>query len=310
MAVGLALLAALVYGDHVLSGGFLWDDWENADTTHRGGQPGFLGPFDLRQAAYRPLLALLLPLPHLAFGVHPAPHLALGLLLAVAASAAFFALLRAAGAPRTYATAAAALALLFPWSASTRLWATASVNMVALVLLFAAGAIALRALAGGEPRRRVALTAAMYALAVLTYEAVAGLVLLLPLLYALRTPWRTALARWRVEAVAAGGAAVWVALATTKPERGPDGALGHAADMARDGGSCWARARAMGRGAACRRDRGRGAAIAARRSVRRRAARPALCGGRRRLAGSCSGGCRSCPARRSTCRARPGSTTA
>src|SRR3954471_86727 len=125
VAVGLALLAALVYGDHVVRGGFMWDDWENAGTTRYRYEPGFLGPLDLRQAAYRPVLQLLIPLPHLLFGTHAAPHLALPLLRAVCACAAFHALLRGLGVPRAYATAAAALALVFPWSDSTRLWATA-----------------------------------------------------------------------------------------------------------------------------------------------------------------------------------------
>src|SRR3712207_2666165 len=89
-AAGLGLLAALVYGDHVFSGGFLWDDWENWDTTHDPGRAGFLGPFDLRQAAYRPVLQLLLPLPHALFGANAALHLALALVLCVAAAAAFF----------------------------------------------------------------------------------------------------------------------------------------------------------------------------------------------------------------------------
>src|SRR5919202_7092860 len=134
VAGGLGLLAALVYGDHVASGGFAWDDWENGDKASHPGQPGFLGPFDLRQAAYRPALQLLLPLPHLVFGAHPAPQLALALAVAVAASAAFHALLRALGASRPFATAAAALALVFPWADATRLWATASINLVAVVL--------------------------------------------------------------------------------------------------------------------------------------------------------------------------------
>src|SRR3954447_4003486 len=120
VAVGLALLAALVYGDHVVRGGFMWDDWENAGTTRFRYEPGFLGPFDLRQAAYRPVLQLLIPLPHLVFGENPLPHLALGLLVAVAAGAAFHALLRTLGVPRPYALAAAALALVFPWSDSTK----------------------------------------------------------------------------------------------------------------------------------------------------------------------------------------------
>src|SRR3954447_16431484 len=120
VALGLALLAGLLYGDHVVRGGFLWDDWENAGTTRFGGGSDFLGPFDLRQAAYRPVLQLLLPLPHLAFGAHPALHLGLALALAVGAAAAFHALLRGAGVPRGFAIAAATLALLFPWSSSTR----------------------------------------------------------------------------------------------------------------------------------------------------------------------------------------------
>jgi hypothetical protein len=235
-AAGLALVAALVYGDHVVHGGFLWDDWENAGTTRFGGGSGFLGPFDLRQAAYRPVLQLLLPLPHLVFGAHPAGHLALALVLATAASAAFYALLRAAGAAPPFAIAAAALALLFPWSSSTRLWATASVNLVAIVLLLGAAAISLRALAREDGRGRSALlTAAMCAAAILTYEAVAGLLLLLPVLYRLRAPWRDALRRWRAEALAGGAAAAWVALATTKPESGGGTALEHGVAIAKQG---------------------------------------------------------------------------
>jgi hypothetical protein len=242
-ALGLALLAALLYGDHVVRGGFVWDDWENAGTTRFGGGHDFIGPFDLRQAAYRPVLQLLLPLPHLVFGAHPAPHLALALLLAVGAAAAFHALLRALGAPPAVALSAAALTLAFPWSSSTRLWATASLNLVAVMLVLAAGTISLRAVAqrhaggGGNTAwgSRAALTAALCAAGVLTYEAVAGLVLLLPLLYRVHAPWRAALARWRPEALAAAGAAVWVALATTKPEHAGGTALDHAAAIARDG---------------------------------------------------------------------------
>jgi hypothetical protein len=211
VAIGLALLAALVYGDHVVRGGFLWDDWENAGTTRYRYEPGFLGPFDLRQAAYRPVLQLLIPLPHLLLGANPAGHLALALALAVLACAAFHALLRALGVPSAHAIAAAALALVFPWSDSTRLWATASLNLVGVALVMGAAAIALRALArpGGDPRARVALTAAMLAAGILTYEAVAGLVLLLPLLYRCRVPWRRGLDRWRFELASHSPATRW-----------------------------------------------------------------------------------------------------
>src|SRR4051794_20728155 len=233
-AIGLALLVALVYGDHVFRGGLLWDDWENAATSHYHYEPGFLGPFDLRQAAYRPVLQLLLPLPHLLFGAAPAWHLALALVLAVAAATAFYALLRALATRREFALGAAALALVFPWSDSTRLWATASVNLVALVLFFSAATLSLR-----RPDERVRLTACLLAAAVLTYEAVAGLVLLLPLLYSLRMPWRAALRRWRVEAAAAGAAALLVALLTTKPA---GGGIEHALAIAAGGAELLGRA--------------------------------------------------------------------
>src|SRR4051794_23975673 len=159
-AIGLALLVALVYGDHVFRGGLLWDDWENAATSHYHYEQGFLGPFDLRQAAYRPVLQLLLPLPHLVFGSSAPWHLALALMLAVAAATAFYALLLALGAHREFALGAAALALVFPWSDSTRLWATASLNLVALVLFFTAATVAVR-----RPRERVRLTAFLLAAA-------------------------------------------------------------------------------------------------------------------------------------------------
>jgi hypothetical protein len=238
VSIGLALVAALVFGDHVVRGGFIWDDWENAGTTRYSYEPGFLGPFDLRQMAYRPVLQLLIPLPHLLFGSNPAPHLLLALAIAVGAGAAFHALLRACGAGRGFALAAALLALVFPWSTSTRLWATASLNLVAVALFCAAGALSLRALAGQSSGRRasVAITAAMLAAAVLTYEAVVGVVALLPLLYRLRAvSWRPVLRRWRWEALAAAAAALLVALATTKRESGGGAAFEHALTIARQG---------------------------------------------------------------------------
>lgn len=234
VALGLALLAALVFGDHVVRGGFMWDDWENAATTRYRYEPGFLGPLDLRQAAYRPVLQLLIPLTHLAFGPHPALHLAFGLLCAVAACAAFHSLLRAVGGSRAFAGAAAALALVFPWASSTRLWSTATLNMTAVALVLSAAAVALRA------RERRALAALLCAAGVLTYEAVAGVVLVLPLVYRLRMPWRAALARWRPQAIGGGAAALWVAIATTKPAGGA--VLAHARAMAGEGGTLTARA--------------------------------------------------------------------
>src|SRR3712207_3480650 len=82
-ALTLLALGTVVLGPYVVSGGFYFDDWENAATTRYAYQSGFLGPIDLRTLAYQPLLALLIPLTHGLLGTDPAPHLALALLLAV-----------------------------------------------------------------------------------------------------------------------------------------------------------------------------------------------------------------------------------
>ena len=94
----LAALGALAYGPHAAEGGFVSDDWENAATTADPPDGrGFLGPIDLRTFAYRPLLALVIPLPHLLFGDAAWAHLALAAALAVVAAVAVYALLRTLG---------------------------------------------------------------------------------------------------------------------------------------------------------------------------------------------------------------------
>lgn len=234
-ALALGVIAALVYGSHVAHGGLYWDDWRNAATA-RYSPDGFAGPFDLRLVAYRPLLGLTLPLPHVVFGPAPTPHLGVALALAVAVSACLYAALRELGLARPHAAAIGVLALVFPWSDSTRLWATGGINNLAVALLLG-GLLARLAGLRASGRRRGALRVAaptLYALSVLTYEATAVAALLSLPLYALRAGWRPALRWWRVDALAVVLATALVGAATTRELLSPRDQLAHAVEVGRD----------------------------------------------------------------------------
>jgi hypothetical protein len=113
-------------------------------------------------------------------------------------SFAGYALMRRVGLAPLHAGAIAALVLLFPWSDSTRLWAMASFNQIAVILWALGVLIALRGLRE-RGRRAVALHAAalvMYVLATLMYELAGGLVVISALFYLFRGTWRQAAVRW------------------------------------------------------------------------------------------------------------------
>ncbi len=240
---GLSGLAAAVYGPHIARGGFAWDDWENAATTALP-PAGFLGPFDLRQAAYEPGLSLVLPLPHLLFGLRPAWHLALAAVLAVAMSTCTFALLRRLGVPVLAAALVGALTLVFPWSDSVRLWATAGLNQIAVCLYFVAATLGLGSIESSRARgRRLGRwSLGLFVASALTYPITIVAVILTPALYRLRVSWGRA---WRAGALpaAAGVAAlVYVSLTTTKPAQPFDEQLGHGATIVEEWLSLLARA--------------------------------------------------------------------
>lgn len=225
----LTALAAVVYGKHVLHGGFAWDDWENAATTCFGYREAFVGPFDVRQAVYEPGLTAVLPIPHMVFGLRPAWHLGLAVLLGVAMSFCTFKLLRELEVPTVPAAVAGALSLVFPWSDSTRLWATAGVNQVAVCLYLAGATLGLRGLelegpaAVSTKRRGVALTAA----SVLTYPVTIFAVIAMPVLYRLRAPWNRAWRAGLAPALVGLGGLAYVSLATSKPIQPFDDQVAH-----------------------------------------------------------------------------------
>jgi hypothetical protein len=213
----LCVVAAAVFVPYVLRGGFYSDDWSNA---------ALYGPLTLAEGiadtadnlGARPLLAVLLPVPHELFGVAPAEHLGFGLALGVLTCLAFFAVLRELRIPTLPAAAMAALALVFPWSDSVRLWATASLNTVTVLLALIGMYAGLRS-ASMTGRRGVVVhgvAVVFFVLSVLMYEAAAGVMLLVGALYLGRTSRSRALWLWGVDVVAIGIALVYTAATIDK----------------------------------------------------------------------------------------------
>ena len=225
--LGLLGVGVAVYWPRVAHAGFAWDDWEKAaEATFWSA----FGPFDAREAAYQPGLAALLPLPHLAFGDHPSLHLALASVLGVAMAFCVYLVLRELAVPAPISAAISVLALLFPWSDSVRLWATAGASQVSVSLLLIGVALALRGLteptSSGSRSRRWSLVA--YVLSMLTYPVTPALVGASTLLYRLRVPWRRAWEWGRQDLVAAVLIGIYVRLATTKPAQSVGDQLDHA----------------------------------------------------------------------------------
>jgi hypothetical protein len=189
----------------------------------------------------KPILALLLPAPYAVLGTAPEPHLVLGLALAVLTAALLYGVLRVLGLDAVAATMIALLALLFPWSASTRLWATGAINNVAVCFYLGGVLVALRALRRpGTPGLRLHVAAsALLAASVLTYEIAAPLALVTGAAYLARLPRRAALVRWGID-VAAVGAALAYSAATTKKTTEPlSDQANHLPTVARDAVRLW-----------------------------------------------------------------------
>jgi hypothetical protein len=221
VTAGLVVLCAVAYGPHVFDGGFYWDDWQLAARARFPPlhSPDYEGPIDLVLLGYRPVLALLLPATHAVLGPHPAAHILFGLALNVATMVCFFAYLRELDVPAVPAGLMACLALIFPWSDSMRLWSTAAINTVGVILYLLGTIASLHGVRATDPRRRrklAILGVTLIVLGVLTYEVAAAAALLSVFLYAREIPWRAAVRRWAVDVVAVVAAAAWVAIHTPR----------------------------------------------------------------------------------------------
>ena len=187
----LAAMSVAVFGWYALHGGFVADDWVNADRYYFHTGSGFWGAVENYQTPSRPVAALYVSLTYAALGTHFHLHLVLSVVLAAFLSVAFFAFLRTVGLETLLALAAAALLLVFPSSDSTRFWSTGSqIDLfIGLYLVAAMIAIAGRRKFGPDPTRPAvatqALASVLAATAVAGYEIVAPAVLLSGILYRL-----------------------------------------------------------------------------------------------------------------------------
>lgn len=202
------VLAFAIYGWFVFQGGFVADDWVNADRYYFHPESGFWGAVDNYQTPSRPVAAFYVTLTYAAMGVDFVPHLLLSVLLAAFLSAAFYAFLRTLGLEWPLALAAAALLLVFPMSDSTRFWSTGSQIDLFIGLYLVAAVVAVAGLRrfGPAPSRPAvsiqALASALAATAVAGYEIVAPAVLLSFLLYRwVGGEWRGAIWRWLLDAI-------------------------------------------------------------------------------------------------------------
>ena len=216
-------VGVIVFGPHVLHGGFYSDDWADAARYHFADSPRYWSSFRGFQhnSGGRPLLALIRPTPHALFGQNASLHLGLALALGVLTAACLYLALRTLGVARLHAWWIAMLALLFPWADSIRLWPSASLNNVAVCFYLLGVVIAIKGL-----RLRGAVSYAvhgaavlLYVASVLTYEVAAATALLTGFLYLGRARTSTAVHRWAADVVAVGGALMYDLLATsgTKP---------------------------------------------------------------------------------------------
>ena len=209
----LSAIGLLAYASYVAHGGFYADDWSNAAGYHFADPPRYWHSVsDLAgDLGGRPLLAVLLPAPHALFGLHPAAQLALALVLGVLTSWCLYLALRTLRMAPVHAAAISVLALLFPWSDAIRLWATASINSVAVCLFLLGLVLALNGLRR-HGRAGLAMPAGadnLYQLSVLTYEVAAAAALLAGLLYLRVAPLRDVARRWLADVVVVVGALVY-----------------------------------------------------------------------------------------------------
>jgi hypothetical protein len=213
MGLLLVCVGIAAYGAYVLHGGFYSDDWANAagyrlaDSQHYWSNVQDLH----RILGGRPILALLLPVPHALFGLHPSLHLGLALGIGIATSLCYYLFLRTLSMAALHAGAISVLVLLFPWSDAIRLWSTASLNALSVCFFLLGAVLALRGLKrhGGSAIAMHAGAVVLYVLSVLTYEVAAAAALLVGFLYLGRAPVAAAARRWLIDILAVSGALVY-----------------------------------------------------------------------------------------------------
>lgn len=187
IASGLLLVVATaVYGSHVIRGGWYLDDWINVARMSAAGDP--LSALEVVGGdTYRLGLAASLVLLHSLAGDGQWPYLAIGVVLTALQGSLFYLVLRRLGLRALVAAAAAGIFVVLPCIDATRLWMTATPIQIAGSLYLLGVLTALHGLRQPSRRRRVIWhtgAVALYVMSMLTYELVAGVVVVTALLYA------------------------------------------------------------------------------------------------------------------------------
>jgi hypothetical protein len=237
---GLSTLALLVLGAisyaPVRHGGFYLDDWSNAAGAlyPPGGENAF--SYFREFTIYRPVLVLYLPLQFFVLGTHMAVQLAWSAFLAVSASALLYGVLRKLGVPRLHAWFPPALALIYPWYDSTRLWVTGGLLTLSICFTFAGLWLALEGLERRSWRLH-ACAATLYLASIWTYEVTLPLIALAGAVYTVRAGWRAARFRWAIDLLVVLVGGVWIATQTTQESEGFSTDLKHVGEIIVSGGT-------------------------------------------------------------------------
>ena len=240
----LSILAIVVLGPYVSRGGFYSDDWVLASWAKYPPHHGIFGTLDsFDSIRYRPGQYIYDPIAHTLLGLHVRAFLAWAAICAVAMSVAFYVFLRYHRIGRIEAGAAAALALVFPYSSSTRLWSTSAVVSITVLLYLVGTLLVLRGLSGAS-RHPLVLHAVGFALVlagVMTYEIVAPAVFLSVFLYARVTTRRRAVIAWLIDVVVVGLILIFVTSGRNQPIGSFGAQLHHAKIIALQASDLWSR---------------------------------------------------------------------
>lgn len=222
-SAGLALLAVLVFAPHVRHGGFYLDDWADAAAvlypTGGGGIGHVLSHFANMLSYCRPVLIVLVPAKYALLGTHMRYYLALTAAIGVAAAILAYGVLRVLRVPWYHAGLIAALTIVYPWYDSTRLWGSASLSTIAVVVALAGLLVALVGLSRDSWRLH-AVAVLLYLGSVLIYELTLPVIAAAGLLYLLRDGWQKARFRWAADLVAIGLGGLWDWAHTPRAESG------------------------------------------------------------------------------------------
>jgi hypothetical protein len=219
LIVLLTVVGALVYGSHILQGGFIGDSWTLRawfQLYPHGDFFGTVGHFlDLHTMQTRPLNAVYRVVLNDAFGGEMGSWFAWQLASSVAMSALLYLLLRRLSLSPLDSALLALLVFLFPAASSLRFWMAVMHAPVAISLALA-GFLAAFAGFDAESTRRTrvwhGISLVLFLTSLLLYEVALPIMLASILLYRFRVPWRIAAKRWGVDLLVL----VPVALAVTR----------------------------------------------------------------------------------------------